>query len=75
MTQNETDDQANLRRAYFYVFALGEGKMVLRDLIRVSNLTRINSDDPNSNAALYKVAQQDLIRRIEKMSNVRINED
>lgn len=54
--------------AYKAAFDTPAGRIVLRDLKRVANLTRIDPNHPDQAAALYRVAQLDLVRRIEKMS-------
>lgn len=56
-----------LRAAYLACFDTPEGKVVLRDLGRISTLNKINADCPDSGAAIYRVAQQDLVRRIKRM--------
>lgn len=50
--------------AYQKTFESTEGRLVLRDLERISNSTKINADRPDSNAAVWKCAQQSLLQRI-----------
>lgn len=64
MTITETD----LADAYKAVFDTPAGKIVLRDLRRVVTLTKVDPQNPNQGAALYRVAQLELIRRIERMT-------
>lgn len=42
---------------------------MLNDLDRIINQTRVTSDSPNPYAAVYIIAQQQLIRRIKNMCN------
>jgi hypothetical protein len=56
-----------MRIAYKNVFGTPEGQLVLRDLERIANQSRIQQDNPNPYACVYKIAQQGLIRRIENM--------
>jgi len=49
---------------YKAVFMTLTGQEVLTDLTRVANRTPINADSPNPNSAIYRIAQQDLIKYI-----------
>jgi ribosomal protein S12 len=49
---------------YIKTFNTPEGRAVLSDLERIINLTKIDSDNPNPNSALYKCAQLALLNRI-----------
>lgn len=60
-------DMQKLKQAYKLCFENANGEAVLGDLERVTNQTRITSDSPNPHAAIYKVAQQQLIQRIRNM--------
>ena len=56
-----------LKIAYRNVFNTLEGKAVLKDMERIANQSRIDQDNPNPYACVYKIAQQSLIKRIENM--------
>ena len=45
-------------------FGTEAGQKVLKELERVANQTKVDSDNPNSNACVYRVAQQALIQTI-----------
>lgn len=49
---------------YQQVFDSAEGDAVLADLERIVNMTKVNAEDPNSNAAIWKCAQMALLQRI-----------
>jgi len=49
---------------YKDVFTTASGQKVLEDLERVVNQLRIDGEDPNPNAAVWKCAQQALLQRI-----------
>lgn len=49
---------------YNRVFANPEGVAVLQDLERIINQTKIDSDNPNAQSAVYKCAQLALLQRI-----------
>lgn len=57
----------NLRQAYHDIFTSPQGKVVLDDLERIANQTKIDSDNPNPNAAVYKAAQLALLKRINNL--------
>ena len=59
--------QTQLQQFYRQVFESPAGKAVFEDLNRVIHQTRVTSDSPNPYAAVYQVAQQELLRRIENM--------
>lgn len=56
-----------LKIAYRNVFNTPEGRAVLKDMERIANQSRIDQDNPNPYACVYKIAQQSLIKRIENM--------
>ncbi|WP_374632860.1 hypothetical protein [Ferrovibrio sp.] len=60
-------DYNDLKQTYMRVFDSEDGEAVLDDLHRIVNQISIDGNSPNENAALYKVAQLALLRRIEKM--------
>lgn len=49
---------------YQAVFATPQGQAVLDDLERIVNGTKIDSNDPNANSAVWKCAQLALLQRI-----------
>ena len=49
---------------YKDVFTTASGQKVLEDLERIVNQLRIDGEDPNPNAAVWKCAQQALLQRI-----------
>jgi hypothetical protein len=49
---------------YKDVFTTASGQKVLDDLERIVNQLRIDGEDPNPNAAVWKCAQQALLQRI-----------
>lgn len=61
---NMADD---LRDAYRAVFDCPAGKKVIDDLERIAFKATIDLADPNPNAALYRCAQLDLVKRIRNM--------
>jgi len=54
---------------YKLVFDSTEGDAVLADLERIVNMTKVNAEDPNSNAAIWKCAQMALLQRIRNQIN------
>lgn len=54
---------------YKLVFDSPEGDAVLADLERIVNMTKVNGEDPNSNAAIWKCAQMALLQRIHNQLN------
>tara|TARA_R100000734_G_C3319014_1_gene114028 strand:+ start:2565 stop:2807 length:243 start_codon:yes stop_codon:yes gene_type:complete len=62
-----------LKECYLRVFDTDSGRAVMNDLERITNQTRISSDAPNSNSAIYKIAQQQLIQRIRNMMELNEN--
>jgi len=60
-----------LQQFYRQVFETPAGQAVLNDLDRIINQTRVTSDSPNPYAAVYIIAQQQLIRRIKNMCSER----
>jgi len=54
---------------YKLVFDSSEGDAVLADLERIVNMTKVNAEDPNSNAAIWKCAQIALLQRIRNQIN------
>ena len=65
------NSQTQLQQFYRQVFESPAGKAVFEDLNRVIHQTRVTSDSPNPYAAVYQVAQQQLLRRIENMGRER----
>jgi hypothetical protein len=49
---------------YQELFSTPNGIAVLRDLERIAQMTRLDSDNPNPQAAVWKCAQQALLQRI-----------
>ena len=60
-----------LQQHYRRVFDTDSGEQVLLDLERVTNTTRVTADSPNPYSAIYQVAQQQLLKRIKNMCQVR----
>lgn len=60
-----------LQQHYRRVFDSDSGQVVLADLERISNTTRVTADSPNPYSAIYIVAQQHLLKRIRNMMQVR----
>ncbi len=56
-----------LKDAYLAVFNTPRGQLVIKDLERIINGTRVTADAPNPYSAIFKVAQQQLIQRINNM--------
>jgi hypothetical protein len=54
------------RSLYLQVFNTDAGQQVLADLERIANSNPVNGANPDSNAAIYKVAQLALIQTIKK---------
>lgn len=48
----------------YKVFETADGAIVLRDLERIVNQTKISAEDPNSMSAVWKCAQLALLQRI-----------
>jgi hypothetical protein len=63
--------QTELQQHYKRIFETTSGKVVLADLERITNTTRVTSDNPNPNSAIYIVAQQHLLKRIRNMCLLR----
>ena len=59
--------QRELQEHYKRVFETPSGKVVLADLERITNTTRVTADSPNPYSAIYIVAQQQLIKRVRTM--------
>ena len=64
-------NQKELQEHYKRVFDTVSGKQVLLDLERVTNTTRVTADSPNPYSAIYIVAQQQLLKRIRNMTQLR----
>lgn len=59
-----------LRLHYQRVFSTDQGRAVLTDLERIANQSRIDQDNPNPYACVYKQAQQALLKRVYNMLNI-----
>ena len=59
--------QTELKAIYKEVFQSTAGKRVREDLVRIANQSRIDQDNPNPYAAIFKIAQQSLLKRIDNM--------
>ena len=66
-----TKTTSQVQQHYRQVFESPAGKVVLEDLERITNQTRVTSDSPNPYAAVYMVAQQQLVKRIKNMCKER----
>ena len=64
-------NQKELQEHYKRVFDTASGKQVLLDLERVTNTTRVTADSPNPYSAIFVVAQQQLLKRIRNMTQLR----
>lgn len=64
-------NQKELQQHYKRVFDTPSGEQVLSDLERVTNTTRLTADSPNPYSAIYIVAQQQLLKRIRNMCQLR----
>ena len=64
-------NQKELQEHYKRVFDTESGKQVLLDLERVTNTTRVTADSPNPYSAIFVVAQQQLLKRIRNMTQLR----
>ena len=64
-------NQKELQEHYKRVFDTVSGKQVLLDLERVTNTTRVTADSPNPYSAIFIVAQQQLLKRIRNMTQLR----
>ena len=64
-------NQKELQEHYKRVFDTVSGKEVLLDLERVTNTTRVTADSPNPYSAIFVVAQQQLLKRIRNMTQLR----
>jgi hypothetical protein len=62
--------QDELKKVYKEVFNTSAGKQVFYDLYRIANQSRIDQDAPNPYAAIFKIAQQSLLKRIENMCDL-----
>jgi|TARA_R100000742_G_C4270242_1_gene88901 ATP sulfurylase len=60
-------DLTEIKQAYLATFGTPRGQLVLKDLERIINSTRVTADAPNPYSAIYKVSQQALIQRINNM--------
>jgi len=49
---------------YRELFDSDNGEAVLQDLERITQMTRLDADNPNANSAIWKCAQQALLQRI-----------
>ena len=63
--------QKEIQEHYKRVFETPSGQQVLLDLERVTNTTRVTADSPNPYSAIYLVAQQQLLKRISNMFQLR----
>ncbi len=64
MTSRDFDE---LKQVYRAVFDTGAGERVLEDLRWLADRTKVDRNNPNPQAALYRAAQHDLINFIERM--------
>ena len=64
-------NQKELQEHYKRVFDTVSGKEVLLDLERVTNTTRLTADSPNPYSEIFIVAQQQLLKRIRNMTQLR----
>ena len=64
-------NQKELQEHYKRVFDTVSGKEVLLDLERVTNTTRLTADSPNPYSAIFIVAQQQLLKRIRNITQLR----
>ena len=64
-------NQKELQEHYKRVFDTPSGQQVLLDLERVTNTTRVTADSPNPYSAIYIVAQQQRLKRVRNMSQLR----
>ena len=62
-----TRSRDEIRAAYRDVFCTPPGAIVLADLERKARANKIDGDAPNPHAAIYRVAQQDLLIYINRM--------
>ena len=53
-----------MKADYRALFSTPNGEAVLNDLERIAQMTRLDSDNPNPQAAVWKCAQQALLQRI-----------
>jgi hypothetical protein len=53
-----------MKANYKELFNTANGLAVLADLERIVQMTRLDSDNPNPNSAVWKCAQQALLQRI-----------
>jgi hypothetical protein len=56
--------KSTVSNSYKKVFSTTDGQEVLSDLERIINQIKIDGENPNSSAAVWKCAQQALIQRI-----------
>ena len=61
------NEMKELKQVYKSIFETEAGKRIYWDLQRIANQHRIDSDNPNPYACVYKVAQQALLKRIDNM--------
>lgn len=62
-------DAETLKAVYKETFNTDAGQLVLEDLERIVAQLTIENRNPNPNAAIWKVAQLDIVKRIRKMIN------
>lgn len=60
-------DFSELQQVYQAVFDGPAGERILADLRWLADRTRVDRNNPNPQAALYRAAQHDLINFIERM--------
>jgi len=60
-----------LQLAYRQVFESPNGVLVLKDLERIINQTRVSADAPNPYSCVLQIGQQQLLRRITNMCRQR----
>lgn len=53
-----------MKADYRALFNTPNGEAVLADLERIAQMTRLDSDNPNANSAIWKCAQLALLQRI-----------
>jgi hypothetical protein len=53
-----------MKANYRELFSTPNGAAVLADLERIAQMTRLDSDNPNPQAAVWKCAQQAMLQRI-----------
>ena len=63
---------AELQQHYRQIFESPAGIVVLEDLERVINTTRVSADAPNPYSCVFTIGQQQLLRRIRNMCKQRV---